>query len=90
MRREVFHPKAFLSEKRNVRLGLSARTRIILVLERGESNAKTIANLANLRYNVVVYHLRLLKTEKVVVRKSDKRPFLWELTGAGQQRLIEM
>lgn len=88
LRREVFHPKAFLSGKRNVRLGLLARTRILQVLEKGESNARAIANSANLRYNVVVHHLRLLKMEKVVVQKRDKRPFLWELTGAGQQRLI--
>jgi len=88
LRREVFHPKAFLSEKRNVRLGLKARTRIILVLEKSESNARAIANSTNLRYRVVVHHLRLLEMEKVVIRKSDKRPFLWELTGVGQQRLI--
>jgi predicted transcriptional regulator len=90
LRREVFHPKAFLSEKRNVRLGLTARTSIIKVLENGESNARAIANLANLHYNVVVHHLRLLETEKVTVCKSDKRPFLWKLTGAGQQRLINL
>ena len=90
MRQEVFHPKAFLSKKRNVRLGLTARTRVVQVLEKGESNIRVIANSANLSYNVVVHHLHLLEAERVVVRKSGKRPFLWELTGAGQQRLINL
>ncbi len=84
----VYHPKAFLSRKRNVRLGLRARTRILHVLEKQESNMKNIASLSGLNYWVVVHHLRLLEVEHVVVKKIDKRPFVWELTGAGQQRLV--
>lgn len=90
MNRNVFHPKAFLSGKKNVRLGLTARTLIIQTLEKGESKAKAIAISTNLHYNVIVHHLHLLEKEKVVIRKNDKRPFLWELTGAGQQRLINL
>jgi len=81
-----FHPKAFLSQKRNVKLGLSARTRIILALEKAASSARSVANTTGLNYKIVLHHLRLLEVEKVVTRKGN-RPFLWELTGAGQQRL---
>jgi len=71
-----------------VKLGLSARTRILQVLEKQEFNVKGIVGLSGLHYNVVVHHLRLLEAERVVVRKGEKRPFVWELTGVGQQRLV--
>lgn len=88
--KRVFHPRAFLSRKRNVRLGLIARTRVLQVLEKHESVIRGIANEGGLKYNVVVHHLRLLRAERVVVRKGDKRPFIWELTGVGQQRLVDL
>jgi len=88
--KRVFHPRAFLSRKRNVRLGLVARTRILQVLEKQESNIKSIVSLSSLHYNVVVHHLRLLEAERVVVRKGNRRPFVWELTGVGQQRLVNL
>jgi len=81
-----FHPKAFLSQKRNVKLGLAARTRIILALEKSGTNARSVANTTGLHYKIVLHHLRLLEAEKVVTRKGNK-PFIWELTGVGQQRL---
>jgi predicted ArsR family transcriptional regulator len=85
MLKEAYHPKAFLSI-RNVRPGLTARTRIVLLLEKEASNAKTVAQKAKLSYAVVLHHLHLLETENILARKG-KRPYLWELTGAGQQRL---
>lgn len=81
-----FHPKAFLSTKRNVKLGLTARTRVIQALEKETSNVRGISKATGLNYNIVLHHLRLLEAEKVVTRKGNK-PFLWELTGAGQQQL---
>jgi len=89
MLKASFHPKAFLSQKRNVKLGLTARTRIILALEKTMSNIRSIANATGLNYNIVLHHLHLLETEKVVNRKG-KRPFIWELTGVGQQRLVNL
>lgn len=85
--KRVFHPRAFLSRKRNVKRGLSARTRILQVLEKQESDTKNIMGLSGLHYSVVVHHLCLLEAERVVVRKGEKRPFVWRLTGVGQQRL---
>jgi len=86
MLKEAYHPKAFLSLKRNVRTGLTVRTRIVLVLEKGSSKTKSIAEKTELSYRVVLHHLRLLEAEKILMRKG-KRPYLWELTGAGQQKL---
>jgi predicted transcriptional regulator len=70
-----------------VRLGLLARTRILQVLEKGESDVKGTVKSTGLTYNVIIHHLRLLEAERVVVRRGNKRPFVWQLTGAGQQRL---
>ena len=85
--KERYHPKAFLVEKRNVRLGLLARSRIARFLEKQQANAKTIAKETGMSYAAALHHLHLFEAEKVVVRKG-KRPFQWELTGAGQQTLI--
>jgi len=71
-------------------LGLIARTRILQVLEKQALSIRDISNVSRLNYNIVVHHLRLLKNERVVVRKGDKRPFAWELTGVGQQRLVNL
>jgi len=58
-----------------------------MVLEQQVSEVRGIVNSSGLNYRVVVYHLRLLEAEHVVLRKGGKRPFIWELTGVGQQRL---
>jgi predicted ArsR family transcriptional regulator len=81
-----FHPKAFLSNKRNVKLGLIARTRILSELEKSPAKAKEIADTSKLSYKTVLYHLHLLEVEKVTTR-SGNRPYVWQLTGVGQQRL---
>jgi len=86
MLKESYHPKALLSLKRNVRPGLRVRTRIVLLLEKGASNTRHIAQKTELSYGVVLHHLHLLETENILVRKGNK-PYLWELTGVGQQRL---
>lgn len=89
MFKEAYHPKAFLSLRRNVRPGLAARTQIVLLLERKSSNAKTLAQETGLTYAVVLHHLHLLEVEDIVLRKG-KKPWSWELTGAGQQRLTNL
>lgn len=83
------HPKAFLSLKRNVQPGLLARTRILLFLEKEASNAKKLAQETGLSYASVLYHLHLLEAENILTCKG-KRPYFWELTGAGQQRLTDV
>jgi len=83
------HPKAFLTLKRNVQPGLLARTRIILALEKEASNAKKLAQETGLSYASVLHHLHLLEAENIITCKG-KRPYFWELTGAGQQRLTDV
>ncbi|MCW4022353.1 MAG: hypothetical protein ACOWW1_03605 [archaeon] len=88
MLRIKFHPNAFLNSKKNVQPGLVARTKLLTVLETQISKTITISKKAQLSYSVVLYHLHLLESENIV-RHRGKRKYLWELTGAGQQRLID-
>ena len=80
------NPKAFLTLKRNVQPGLSARTQIISVLEKRACAAKKVSNETGLSYKAVLYHLHLLESENILSHRS-RRPYVWNLTGAGQQRL---
>ena len=82
------NPKAFLTLKRNIRPGLSARTQIISLLEKKASDAKTISKETGLSYNTVLYHLHLLEAENILSHRG-RRSYVWQLTGAGQQRLMD-
>ena len=84
-----FHPKAFLLRIKNVNAGLTARTRIATLLEKEAMNASEISEKSGLSYSSVLHHLHLMEKERIVAR-SDKRPYKWRLTGAGQKRLIEV
>jgi predicted transcriptional regulator len=81
------HPKAFLTLKRNVQPGLSARTQIISFLEKRACNTKKISRETGLSYASVLHHLHLLEAENILSRRG-RRTYVWELTGAGQQRLV--
>jgi len=80
------HPKAFLTLKRNVQAGLSARTQAISVLEKMACDAKKISKETGLSYKTVLYHLHLLEAENILSH-TGRRSYVWQLTGAGQQRL---
>ena len=81
------HPNAFLSLKPNIQPGLSARTKIISVLEKQLSTTRRIARETDLSYTVVPYHLHLLEAEKILSHKG-RRLYFWNLTGIGQQKLV--
>jgi len=84
-----YHPKAYLTHKRNVRPGLVARTKILTALE--EHPGLTVAQLAELTGlspSSVRLHLASLRREGVVNRRG-KRPYAWFLTGRGQARLTD-
>lgn len=85
LKKVAYHPNALLSTKRNIRLGLVARTKIVLALEKGVLNTKTIVEETRLTYYSVKYHLHLLKTERIISHRG--KPRSWELTGVGQQKL---
>jgi predicted transcriptional regulator len=86
MARDEMHPKAYLATKRNVKAGLSARSKILFVLEEAKRRAPDISKRSGLGYDCVIYHLRSMRKERLVER-SRQRPFLWALTRFGQQRL---
>ncbi len=83
-----YHPNAFLTSKKNIQPGLVVRTKVLAVLEDQPSKTRKISKKAQLSYSVALYHLHLLETENVV-RHIGKHRYLWQLTGAGQQRLID-
>jgi hypothetical protein len=89
MFKAAHHPKAFLTLKRNVQRGLLARTWIILILEQKKSDVKNLAQETSMSYRSVLYHLNLLAAENTLTRKGQK-PYIWELTGAGQQRITDV
>jgi hypothetical protein len=88
MFRPAHHPNAFLTLKRNVQAGLSARTQIITVLEKKASKTGEVSRETGLSYSSVLHHLHLLEAENLL-RHRGRRFYVWELTGAGQQRLID-
>ena len=88
MFKPAYHPKAFLTLKRNVQAGLTARSKILSVLEHKTTTTVNISRETGLSYAVVLYHLHLLEIENLLFRKGN-RCYLWELTGIGQQRLID-
>ncbi|MDH5481346.1 MAG: hypothetical protein OEY22_00495 [Candidatus Bathyarchaeota archaeon] len=87
MFKEVYHPNAYLTDIKNVKLGLRARTQILNILEKHSVDAQTIGKEAETSYRVVLHHLRLLETDGTVKRKGS-RPYVWVLTGLGQKRLM--
>lgn len=86
MVKETHHPNAYLSEIKNINLGLRARTQILNVLEKSFADARTIAQKAQMHYGVVMHHLKLLEAEAIIQRKGTK-PYTWFVTGLGQKRL---
>lgn len=86
MPRGGYHPNAYLTAFRNVKLGLKARTAILNFLEQNSADAKEIAKQIGLPYNVTLHHLKLLEARGIVQRKGS-RPSVWMLTGLGQKRL---
>jgi len=86
MLRLLYHPNSFLSIKRNIQPGLSARTKIISVLEKNASLTRKISRETELSYAAVLYHLHLLESEDILSHKRG-RFYVWYLTGLGQQKL---
>jgi predicted transcriptional regulator len=84
--KDSLHPNAYLKSIRNVRSGLAARSKILVLLEQDCFNASVIAKKTELSYGVVAHQLKLLKSEGTVERKGNRR-FVWLLTGLGQRRL---
>nr|MDO8133360.1 transcriptional regulator [Candidatus Njordarchaeum guaymaensis] len=83
-----FHPKAYITTKRNVRPGLRTRTRIIKAIEKRATQVNKIATETGLSQGSITYHLRILRKEGIMMPMSKRKPFTWKLTDFGQQKLI--
>jgi predicted transcriptional regulator len=83
----MFHQNAYLKKIRNVRCGLEARTKILMLLDSQYCSTGELVNKTCLSYNVVVHHLRLLYREGIVEHKGNRR-YVWLITGVGQTRLV--
>jgi len=83
----AYNPNAYLTQRRNVRLGLAARSKILEVLEKHPAPIRDIRETTGLKYAVVLYHLKLMEGEKTVHRQGGKKPYSWAFTGIGQRRL---
>ena len=81
------HPKAYLTSKRNVRAGLISRSKILQALEKGRKTASDIAKETSLSYKCVAYHITAMRKDRLVDKASKRRPFTWQITPYGQQRL---
>lgn len=88
MLKVAYSPNAYLIQRRNVRLGLEARSKILQVVESQASTISHIRDATGLKYPVVLYHMKLLEKERIVQKQGGKKPYLWKLTGLGQSRLI--
>jgi len=88
MLKVAYNPNAYLTQRRNVKLGLVARSKILQVVEKQTVPISAIREMTGLKYAVVLYHLRLLEDEKLVQRQGRKKPYTWTLTGVGQKRLV--
>jgi predicted transcriptional regulator len=75
-----------LNKVRNVRCGLKARTKILMLIDVSFCSAIEVSNKTGLSYTVVMHHLRLLCREGIVERKGSKK-YVWLSTGVGQMRL---
>jgi len=84
----AYHPNSYLSNIKNIKLGLTTRTLILNVLDRRSVDARTISKETGIHYGVVMHHLRLLEAEGIVERNQSK-PYIWMITGAGQKRLLD-
>jgi predicted transcriptional regulator len=83
----IYHPNAYLSEIRNVKRGLKARSAILNSLEKRPATARATAEDTGMRYTAVVHHLKLLKNEEIIERQGKSKSYMWALTGKGQKRL---
>ena len=86
MPKDAFNPNAYLSQTRNLRTGLTTRTKVLNAIENGKNTAREIAIYSRISYFSSIYHLHLLEREKIISCRG-RRPFRWRLTGFGQQKL---
>ncbi len=86
MKSQPIHPKAFLTRRRNVKVGVRARSLILSSLEGGPKKTREICRETGFSYLKVAYHLKSLLRERFL-ESGRKRPYVWTITEYGQQTL---
>jgi predicted transcriptional regulator len=89
MIRDYYHPKALLSKIKNVKKGLITRTKIVSTLDLLQCTVKIINEKTGIHYSSILHHLHLMENENII-KRNDKKPYIWVLTGIGQKKLTEI
>lgn len=87
---KIERSEAILSKKRNTRVGLQVRNKILVFLNNQQNDkisSQAIANGIGISYGSVTYHLKSMLNEKVVDRIIISRRIFWRITGLGQQTI---
>jgi predicted transcriptional regulator len=84
--KESYTPNAYLQRIKNVKSGLTARTKILASLDKKVAVATSLSKETSQSYSAVIHHLRLMESDGTI-RRRGKKPYIWEKTGLGQKQL---
>ncbi len=87
---KIERSEAILRKKRNTRLGLKKRNKILQFLYNDPSKFYTTAEVIDgigFNYASVAYHLKNMLLENVVLMEKRERRNIWKITGLGQQTI---
>lgn len=83
-----YESQSYLTIIRNVDRGLKTRSSIIKALKEGYTTIRGISEATGIRYQTILRHLKNMEKEGVVIRRPGK-PYKWNLTGKGQQNVLQ-
>ena len=87
---KIERSEAILRKKRNTRIGLKMRIKILQFLYENPLKFFTTAEVMDgigSNYASVAYHLKNMLHENVVLKEKRERRNLWKITGLGQQTI---
>ncbi|MCK5046346.1 MAG: hypothetical protein KAJ76_07435 [Candidatus Heimdallarchaeota archaeon] len=87
---KIERSEAILRKKRNTRIGLKMRNKILQFLYENPLKFFTTAEVMDgigSSYASVAYHLKNMLLENVVLMEKRERRNLWKITGLGQQTI---
>ena len=84
------YPRAYLRRIKNVKRGVSTRSRIIDALKQKPLTINELAELMEMSPSTIRRHLRNMSREGIVLKFKSERKRLWKLTGRGQTALEEV
>lgn len=84
------YPRAYLRRIKNVKRGVSTRSRIIDALKQKPLTINELAELMEMSPSTIRRHLRNMLREGIVLKFKSEKKRLWKLTGIGQTALEEV